>query len=61
MKQVIYVIKQKAEYLKFENQLPSNMKGAGIKTFINSKIRKGKLLANPKKDARDHDNITLIF
>ena len=43
-------------FLRFQNNLPSNMKGAGIKTYINSKIRKGTKLDNPIKDANEYVN-----
>ena len=38
-------------FLKFQKNLPSNMLGAGIKTYINSKIRKGEQISDPQKDA----------
>ena len=38
-------------FLKFQKNLPSNMLGAGIKTYINSKIRKGEQISAPQKDA----------
>ena len=41
-------------FLRFQDNLPTNMKGAGIKTYINSKIRKGKKLSDPKTDAIEY-------
>ena len=41
-------------FLRFQRDLPSNMLGAGIKTYINSKIRKGEKLSDPKNDASNY-------
>ena len=38
-------------FLQFQKGLPTNMIGAGIKTYINSRIRQGKKIGNPKKEA----------
>ena len=41
-------------FLRFQRELPANMRGAGIKTYINSKIRKAEKFVNPESDANEY-------
>ncbi len=41
-------------FLRFQKTLPTSMVGAGIKTYINSKIRKGMKIEDPRNDARGY-------